>query len=84
MEGIAPSTASSWALLESEGVTAIDRSDQPFDPRHHEAVSMERPTEVPDGTVTRELQRGYQLRDRVLRPALVAVATPAAPPTTDD
>jgi len=45
------------------------------DPRQHEAVSMEPTDEVPEGTVTRELQRGYQLRDRVLRPALVVVST---------
>ncbi len=36
---------------------------------------MEPTDEVPEGTVTRELQRGYQLRDRVLRPALVVVST---------
>ncbi len=36
---------------------------------------MEPTAEVPEGTVTRELQRGYQIRDRVLRPALVVVST---------
>jgi molecular chaperone GrpE (heat shock protein) len=38
-------------------------------------VTMEPTDEVPEGIVTRELQRGYQLRDRVLRPALVVVST---------
>ena len=47
---------------------------QPFDPREHEAIAYEDTTDVPDGTVLRELQRGYSIRDRVLRPALVAVA----------
>jgi molecular chaperone GrpE len=62
------------ALLESEGVTAMRAEGQPFDPREHEAVSYEDAADVPDGTVLRELQRGYRVRDRVLRPALVAVA----------
>ncbi len=43
---------------------------------------MEPTDEVPEGIVTRELQRGYQIRDRVLRPALVVVST--APITTTD
>jgi len=62
------------ALLESEGVTAMEVVGQPFDPREHEAVIHEDTTEAPDGTVIAELQRGYRLRDRVLRPALVKVA----------
>ncbi len=71
------------SALESEGVTAIVSVDQPFDPRLHEAVSMEPTDQVAEGTVTRELQKGYQLRDRVLRPALVVVATPPAATTND-
>jgi molecular chaperone GrpE len=62
------------SLLESEGVTAMRTEGQPFDPYEHQAVSYEDTTEVPEGTVLRELQRGYKVRDRVLRPALVAVA----------
>ena len=72
--GIAAIDRKLRALLESEGVTAMDTLGQPFDPREHEAVAHEDSTEVPDGTVLRELQRGYRVRDRVLRPALVAVA----------
>lgn len=66
------------ALLESEGVTAIEALGQPFDPREHEAVVHQDTTDAPDGTVVAELQRGYRLRDRVLRPALVAVANNVA------
>ena len=62
------------AVLVSEGVTEMDTEGVPFDPREHEAVSYEDSTDLPDGTVLRELQRGYRVRDRVLRPALVAVA----------
>jgi len=62
------------ALLESEGLTPIDAQGKPFDPREHEAVVHEETSRAPDGTVTNELQKGYRLRDRVLRPAMVAVA----------
>jgi molecular chaperone GrpE len=61
-------------LLDSEGLTPIEAVGKPFDPREHEAVTQETTTAVPDGTVTQELQRGYRIRDRVLRPAMVAVA----------
>ena len=74
VEGITAIDRKLRALLESEGVTAMETVGQPFDPREHEAIASEDTTEVPDGTVVRELQRGYKVRDRVLRPALVAVA----------
>jgi molecular chaperone GrpE len=61
-------------VLESEGVTQIEALGQPFDPNLHEAVVHEETTEYPDNEVTGELQRGYRLRDRVIRPALVKVA----------
>ena len=62
-------------LLDSEGLTPIEAVGKPFDPHEHEAVTQEVTTAVPEGTVTQELQRGYRIRDRVLRPAMVAVAT---------
>jgi len=62
------------SVLESEGVAPIESVGQPFDPNVHEAVVHEETTEFPDNTVIGELQRGYLLRDRVLRPALVRVA----------
>jgi molecular chaperone GrpE len=61
-------------VLESEGVTQIEALGQPFDPNLHEAVVYEETSEYPDNLVTAELQRGYRLRDRVIRPALVKVA----------
>ena len=62
------------ALLESEGVTPIEAVGKPFDPREHEAIASVPATGRPDGEVVAELQRGYRVRDRVLRPAMVAVA----------
>ena len=70
-------------LLESEGVTPIEAVGKPFDPREHEAVLHEETTSAPDGTVISELQRGYRVRDRVLRPALVSVAKNPSEPTAD-
>jgi molecular chaperone GrpE len=63
------------ALLESQGVAPIQAAGQPFDPQQHEAVLLEETAEHPDGTVIAEIQRGYRLGERVLRPAQVRVAT---------
>ena len=62
------------SLLEAEGVTPIEAAGQPFDPNLHEAVVHEETTEYPDNTVIGEVQRGYLLHGRVLRPSLVRVA----------
>lgn len=70
-------------LLTSEGLTAIEAEGKPFDPREHEAVVQEERTDVPEGTVVAELQRGYRVRDRVLRPAMVVVSTGGATNTTN-
>jgi len=75
VEGVAAIERKVAALLTAEGVTPIEAVGTPFDPRLHEAVTMEPTDAVPEGMVTRELQRGYELRDRVLRPALVVVST---------
>jgi len=61
-------------LLEAEGVRQIEALGQPFDPNLHEAVVHEETADYPDNQVIGELQRGYRLRDRVLRPSLVRVA----------
>lgn len=58
------------------GVTPIDSAGQPFDPAVHEALGGEESDGVAVDTVAAELQRGYRLHDRVLRPALVRVAHP--------
>jgi len=62
------------SLLEAEGVTAIEALGQPFDPNLHEAVAHEPTADHPDNEVIGEVQRGYRLHDRVIRPSLVRVA----------
>jgi molecular chaperone GrpE len=61
-------------LLDSEGLTPIEALGKPFDPHEHEAVVQEDRPNVAEGTVIAELQKGYRIRDRVLRPAMVVVA----------
>ena len=52
----------------------------PFDPREHEALVNVPASGHPEGSIVSELQRGYRIRDRILRPARVAIAAgdPAA------
>jgi|KBSMisStandDraft_5_1062788.scaffolds.fasta_scaffold885820_2 molecular chaperone GrpE len=61
-------------LLRKRGVTPIDVVGADFDPRVHQAVSQETSDAHRDGEVMEELQRGYMLGDRLLRPAMVKVA----------
>jgi molecular chaperone GrpE len=56
------------------GVLAIPAHGAEFDPHHHEAIEMVESEEHPENQVIEELQRGYKLRDRLLRPAMVRVA----------
>ena len=60
-------------VLESEGVAPIAALGQDFDPNIHEAVIYEAAGEGQEGKVVSELQTGYKLRDRVLRPTMVKV-----------
>jgi molecular chaperone GrpE len=66
-------------LLRREGLREVVASaGESFDPAVHDAVSRRDDPEVREPTVTRELQRGYVLRDRLVRPAMVEVAVPAS------
>jgi len=60
--------------LRREGLEAIDTVGQPFDPNLHEAVATEEHADLPHQTIMEELQRGYTLNERLLRPALVKVS----------
>lgn len=61
-------------ILTKEGVQPIESVGKPFDPLYQEAFEQVETTELPDGTVTEEIQKGYLLQGKVLRPALVKVA----------
>lgn len=61
--------------LTKMGLTPINAQGQEFDPNFHDAVMQTPTSEFPEHTVMAELQKGYMLGDKVLRPALVNVAT---------
>lgn len=60
-------------------VTPIDSIGQPFDPAFHHAVMEEETPDAPDQTIVKELQKGYLLQNRLLRPAMVVVARQSNP-----
>lgn len=61
-------------LMDKNGIEAIDPMHEPFDPEHHQAMSMlESPDHEPN-TVVAVMQKGYKLNDRLVRPAMVAVS----------
>ena len=61
--------------LEQEGLAEIDAVGQAFDPELHHAVVREETKEYEEDKVVGELQKGYRLNDKVLRPSMVRVAT---------
>jgi molecular chaperone GrpE len=61
-------------MLGKHSVTKIEAADRPFDPAVHEAMTQVVDDSVPQGTVIQVLEEGYQLKDRMLRPARVVVS----------
>ena len=61
-------------ILGKLGVSEIEAEGQPFDPNLHEAIEMVETDQAEDNHVFQELQRGYRLKGRLLRPAMVRVA----------
>jgi len=64
--------------LERYQVKVVEAKGQPFDPRLHEAISQAPTPDAKPGSVLHELQKGYMIGERLLRPAMVVVAV--APP----
>ncbi len=80
-KGVAMTRKSFDDALTRHGVKSFSAKGQAFDPRVHEAMQQVETAEVPAGHVAYEVLRGYYLNERLVRPALVAVArAPAAPP----
>ena len=61
-------------VLAKRGVVPIDTQEQPFDPHFHQAVSLEVSADHEEGQIIDEVRRGYTVRGRLLRPAMVRVA----------
>ncbi len=62
-------------VLSKSGLEVIEAEGKEFDPNFHEAVMQTPTSEYPEHTIIAELQKGYKMGDRVLRPSLVNVAT---------
>jgi molecular chaperone GrpE len=67
-----------WKVLERHGVERVEALGQPFDPEVHEAMMQQEDPDHEAGTVIGEMQRGYLLAGRLLRPAMVVVSKPPA------
>jgi molecular chaperone GrpE len=70
LDGIRLIERKMWAVLQAQGVSPIKAMGEPFDPQFHEAVRQDKGKE---GIVTEEVQKGYMLEDRVIRPTMVVV-----------
>ena len=75
VEGIAAIHRKLLAVMESEAARPYESIGQPFDPREHEAVAQVPSSGKPPGEVLHEHRKGWKIRDRILRPAVVSVAT---------
>jgi molecular chaperone GrpE len=74
MEGLDLVQQDFLKVLGRFGVSPLESVGQPFNPAFHHAVMEEEAPEVADQTVLKELQRGYLLHSRLLRPAMVVVS----------
>lgn len=73
MEGIEMVYNQLLAALEAEEVKAIETVNEPFDPNYHHAVMQTEDETIESNIVVEELQKGYLLKDKVVRPAMVKV-----------
>jgi molecular chaperone GrpE len=74
VEGVEMVLRSLLDFLKTHEVTQLTSIGQPFDPQRHEAIDQIESSQHPPNTVVNEFHRGYQIGDRLLRPARVAVA----------
>jgi Molecular chaperone GrpE (heat shock protein) len=61
-------------VLEQEGLKPMEAVGEPFNPEFHQAVMQEQSADHEEGIVLEELQKGYMLKDKVIRPAMVKVS----------
>ena len=64
------------SVFQRHGITRIAAAGEMLDPNRHQAM-LEIPSDQPAGTIVQEMQPGYMIKDRLLRPALVGVAKAA-------
>jgi len=74
LEGVEITLKDLFRMFEKYGVKDFKSEGQPFDPVFHQAMMQEQTNDYPDNTVLNELQKGYTIHERLLRPAMVVVA----------
>jgi len=86
LQGVEMTLGQFSQVLDKFSVRPVTALGEPFDPSRHEAMGQIESDAQPPNTVVQELQKGYFLNDRLLRPALVMVAKapPAAQPGIDE
>jgi molecular chaperone GrpE len=70
-------------MLEKFNVSSFESNGELFDPTYHQAMMQEETDDFPENTVVKELQKGYTIHDRLLRPAMVIVSKPATGSNND-
>ena len=83
LEGVEMTLSQFNNVMQKFGVESISSPGELFDPAHHQAVGQLETDEVPPNHVAKELQKGYLLNNRLLRPAMVMVAKAPQPTATD-
>jgi molecular chaperone GrpE len=79
VEGVGMTRDEILKIFSKYGVSPVDAVGKPFDPTFHQAIMQEETDAHPENSVVSEMQKGYLLHDRLLRPSMVVVAK-AAPP----
>lgn len=74
LEGVEMTYKGFWTVLEKYGVTQVEALGEEFDPNHHEAVMVQEDAQRSPGVVISQLQKGYRLHNRLVRPAMVVVS----------
>lgn len=74
LEGVELTLKGLLDSLEKFGLKSVSHIGEPFDPNYHEALTMEASAEIPENHILREFQKGYMLKDRLIRAAKVVVS----------
>jgi molecular chaperone GrpE len=74
VEGVGMTRDEILKTFSKYGVSPVEAVGKPFDPAYHQAIMQEETDEHPENTVVSEMQKGYLLHDRLIRPAMVVVS----------
>ena len=82
VEGVKMTLDGIYKVFEQFNLKSLESEGKPFDPNFHQAVMQQETAEHPENTVLKEMQKGYILHDRLIRPAMVIVSK-GAPKSSD-